>query len=198
MTKIEEGLKGLALDGYTLVLSREKRSGIEGARLRVEVEDGAPQRSFAGIRALITSSSLTSEVKELSLEIFTIIAEAEGRVHGVPADEVRFHEVGAVDSIVDIVGCAIAVKALGIDAVYASRIPLGSGFVDTQHGVMPVPAPATIEVLKGVETVEGSVKAELTTPTGAAIIKALSKSWFWRRPVYDRRGGRLRGGQGGL
>ncbi len=174
---IEEGLKGLALDGYKLSLGREKRSAIEGARFMVEVEGSAPERSYADIRALITESALLGEVKELSLEIFSIIAEAEAKVHGVTPIEVRFHEIGAVDSIVDIVGSAIAINALDIDAVYSSPIPLGTGLVDTSHGAMPVPAPATMEILKGVEIRPSSIKAELTTPTGAAIIKALSKGF---------------------
>ncbi|MEE9542230.1 MAG: nickel pincer cofactor biosynthesis protein LarC [Thermodesulfobacteriota bacterium] len=177
ITVIEEGLKGLALDGYKLRVSREKRSGIEGTRLIVETADEAPERSYADIRTLIEESALAENVKELSLEIFEIIAVAEARVHGVEPDEVQFHEVGAVDSIVDIVGSAIAIKSLNIDAVYASAVPLGSGLVDTSHGTMPVPAPATVEILKGVPVLPGSVKAELTTPTGAAILKALSKGF---------------------
>ena len=174
---VEDGLKGLALDGYKLTLTREKRSGIEGTRFNVEVAEDCPERSYADIRALISGSSLADEVKELSLEIFGIIAEAEAKVHGVPTEEVRFHEIGALDSIVDIVGSAIAIKSLSIDSVRSSHIPLGTGFVDTAHGVMPVPAPATAEILKGVELVPCQVKAELTTPTGAAIIKALSKGY---------------------
>lgn len=172
---IEEGLKGLALTGFSLSLSREKRFGIEGARLVVVLDGESPERSWADIRALITESALLGGVKELSLEIFSIIAEAEAKVHGVATDEVRFHEIGAIDSIVDIVGVAIAIDSLDIDEVYTSAIPLGEGLVDTAHGPMPVPAPATMEILKGVEIKPSRVKAELTTPTGAAIIKALSK-----------------------
>ena len=177
---IEDGLKGLALDGYSLSAGREKRSGIEGTRFKVALEGDSPERSYADIRRLIIESALAEEVKELSLEIFGIIAEAEGKIHGVAPEDVRFHEIGAVDSIVDVVGAAIAIKSLDIDAVYSSSIPLGTGFVETAHGTMPVPAPATMEILKGVEIKESRVEAELTTPTGAAIIKALSKG---SRPV---------------
>lgn len=171
---IEEGLKGLALSGFSLSVSREARLGIEGTRLQVKLKGDCPERSYADIRKLIIESALAEGVKELSLEIFEVIAEAEAKVHGVPASEVSFHEIGALDSIVDIVGCAIAIKSLDIDAVYSSSIPLGSGLVDTAHGPMPVPAPATMEILKGVEIKPSTIEAELTTPTGAAIIKALS------------------------
>ncbi len=174
---IEEGLKGLALDGYKLKTAKEKRSGIEGTRVAIEVSRGAPERSYADIRELITKSALTDEVKGLSLDIFDIIANAEAIVHGVKPDEVQFHEVGAVDSIVDIVGCSIAIKSLGIDEVFSSPPAIGTGVVETSHGVMPVPVPATIEILKGVEIEPTNVKAELTTPTGAGLLKALSKGF---------------------
>ena len=171
---IEDGLKKLALDGFKLSVTKEKRSAIVGTRLIVEVAEGAPERSYVDIRGLIEESALDSGVKELSLDIFEIIARAEASVHGVEADEVRFHEIGAVDSIVDIVGSAIAIKSLNIDTIYSSAVPTGTGLVETSHGVMPVPAPATIEILKGVPLEPCGVKAELTTPTGAAILKALA------------------------
>jgi uncharacterized protein (TIGR00299 family) protein len=174
---IEEGLKGLALDGYRLKTMREKRSAIEGTRLIVEVPGSAPERDYADIRALIVDSALSDGTKELSLDIFEIIGRAEAKVHGVELDRVHFHEVGAVDSIVDIVGAAIALNSLDIDTVYSSAIPTGTGRVDTSHGVMPVPAPATIEILKGVPLMPTTIEAELTTPTGAAILKAISQGY---------------------
>lgn len=132
-----------------------------------------PHRNFAAIREIIESSGLTDEVKETSLRIFLLVAEAEGKVHGKPVDEVHFHEVGATDSIVDIVGAAICYHRLSVDAVWASPVELGSGFVRCAHGVIPVPAPATVEILAGIPTTRGGTDIEATTPTGAAILAAL-------------------------
>lgn len=132
-------------------------------------------RAWADIRALIASSALHDEVKRRALAVFAVLAEAEARVHGVPADDVHFHEVGAVDSIVDIVGTAIALEYLGIERLYHSPVKTGANaLIHTQHGMMPVPAPATIELLKGLRIERTGIAEELTTPTGAAILAALS------------------------
>ena len=130
-------------------------------------------RNFAAIRKIIQSSSLADAIKTTSLEIFQRVAEAEARVHGKPVDEVHFHEVGATDSIVDIVGAAICTHRLNLDAVWSSSVELGSGFVRCTHGVLPVPAPATVEILHGVPTRRGGTDHEATTPTGAALLAAL-------------------------
>lgn len=134
------------------------------------------QRSWREIRALIQASALAEPVKQTSLDIFARLAAAEGRVHGAPVEEVHFHEVGAVDSIVDIVGAAIGLHALGIERLYASAIPLGSGVVQSQHGPLPLPAPATLELLSEVHapTVPSTAQVELVTPTGAAILATLA------------------------
>ena len=133
-----------------------------------------PHRNLADIEAIITQSDLPEMVKHTSLRIFKRIAEAEAKVHGKPLEEVHFHEVGATDSIVDIVGAAICYHALGVDAVWASPLELGSGFVRCAHGMMPVPAPATAEILHGLPTSRGGVEHEATTPTGAAIVATLA------------------------
>ena len=135
-----------------------------------------PHRNLADIEAIIMQSSLSEMVKQTSLRIFTRIAEAEAKVHGKPLEEVHFHEVGATDSIVDIVGAAICYHALGVDAVWASPLELGSGFVRCAHGMMPVPAPATAEILHGLPTSRGGVEHEATTPTGAAIVATLASA----------------------
>jgi len=132
-----------------------------------------PHRNFADIRTIIQSSSLAEEVKQTSLRIFLRIAEAEARVHGKPVDEVHFHEVGATDSIVDIVGAAICFHRLQVEAVWGASVELGGGFVRCAHGLMPVPAPATVEILHGIPTRRGGTDHEATTPTGAAILAAL-------------------------
>lgn len=130
-------------------------------------------RNLSHIEALIDNSSLSDSVKVLSKKIFMEVAVAEAKVHGKSLEEVHFHEVGAVDSIVDIVGAAICFEALSVDKVMSSSVELGGGFVKCDHGMMPVPAPATAEILKGVPVKKGLVDKEMTTPTGAAILKAL-------------------------
>jgi uncharacterized protein (TIGR00299 family) protein len=135
-------------------------------------EKNTRHNSFAEIKQLILSSSLNDKVKDCSLAIFVKVAEAEAKIHNLPVGEVHFHEVGAVDSIVDIVGAAICLDRLGVDAVYCSTVELGSGTVRCAHGIYPVPAPATAEIVKQMPVRTGTVKFEATTPTGAAILAA--------------------------
>ena len=134
-----------------------------------------PQRSLTDILELIDRSTLPLRVRERAAKIFTIIGQAEAKIHSTTLDKIHFHEVGAVDSIVDIVGACICLEYFGIDAVYSSPVKLGSGgSVHTQHGAMPIPTPATLEILQGYPTILTDIPFELTTPTGAGIIKALS------------------------
>ena len=140
-------------------------------------EDGhrhQPHRSFRDIRAMIVESGLKDEVKDLSLRIFRRIAEAEGAVHGQDPEDVTFHEVGALDSIADIIGAAAGFDYLKPDKVVVSPVPLGKGFVHGMHGVIPIPAPATMEILKGAPVRDGESETELVTPTGAAVIMELA------------------------
>ena len=136
--------------------------------------DGHEHRTFADIRLMLEKSTLAQEVKQKSLAIFQNLAEAEGKVHGKPTDEVHFHEVGAVDSIVDIVGTAICLDYLEIEKVLVSKLNTGTGFVECAHGLMPVPAPATAELLKEIPAYHCGTPRELTTPTGAATVKTLA------------------------
>ena len=133
-------------------------------------------RTLADIRKIIEASELSTSIKNCALAIFGKIAEAEGKVHHVPAEEVHFHEVGAIDSIVDIVGCAICLDYLEVKKVFVSRVNVGSGFVKCAHGLMPIPAPATAELLQGFKTYSFGAEKELTTPTGAAIVNTLAES----------------------
>lgn len=135
-------------------------------------------RNYTDIENIIKRSSLAPEIQELSLKIFWEVALAEGKVHNMPPREVHFHEVGATDSIVDIVGAAICYYHLGIKEVSSTSPELGGGFVQCQHGKMPVPAPATVEILKGILCTSGAVDKEMTTPTGAAILKTLTDNWL--------------------
>jgi len=135
-------------------------------------------RNFNDIKELINQSDLSRKVKDLSIDIFAKVAEAEAKVHDKDINEVHFHEVGAVDSIIDIVGTSILVEMLNPDHIYASAVSLGTGFVDAAHGRIPVPAPATIEILKDVPVYSTGVRGELVTPTGAAIIKTLAEEFI--------------------
>ncbi len=170
-------LSGLGLDDrFSLQVSRQACSGIWGTQVHVvlEEQDHSHYRTLQDIEALIQESRLSETVKTLSLKMFTLLAEAEARVHGKGVYEIHFHEVGAVDAIVDIVGAAICYEQLGIDAVWCSAVELGSGFVHCAHGIMPVPVPAVVEILKGCPVSFGEVKEETTTPTGAAVLLALT------------------------
>ncbi len=131
-------------------------------------------RAYKDIVKMIKESELAPEVKEISLKIFKKIGEAEGLIHGLPLEKVHFHEVGAVDSIIDIVGAAILLHQLDITTVKSSSVPVGTGKIHIDHGIYPVPAPATLEILKGVPIEQSDIRFELTTPTGAGIISVLT------------------------
>lgn len=135
-------------------------------------------RNFNDIKNLINKSTLNKRVKNLSIEMFSEVAKAEAKVHDKDIEEVHFHEVGAVDSIIDIVGTAVLIDMINPEQIYSSPLSLGSGFVDAAHGRIPVPAPATIEILKGVPVYAAGVRSELVTPTGAAIIKTLAQEFI--------------------
>jgi uncharacterized protein (TIGR00299 family) protein len=174
-------LSRLGLDReFELRVSADSRHGIRGARVDVALaeRDGhhghAAHRTLADITAIIQGGGLSPEVRRTSLAMFRRLAEAEAKVHGKAVDEVHFHEVGAVDAIVDIVGAAICFHRLGVDAVWSSPVELGGGFVRCAHGVVPVPAPATVEILQGLPTTRGAVRHETATPTGAAILAVLA------------------------
>jgi pyridinium-3,5-bisthiocarboxylic acid mononucleotide nickel chelatase len=135
------------------------------------------QRNYKQIVQMIESAGFTDSVRDMALRIFRKIGEAEGRIHGVPLEKVHFHEVGAVDSIIDIIGTAILIDQLGVTAVKSSPVPVGTGKIRIDHGIYPVPAPATLEILKGVPVSGGDVLGELATPTGAAIVSVLAEEF---------------------
>ncbi len=176
-------LEKLRLEGWELISEKSQRHGITGTKITVkQTRHEHVHRHLSDIEKIINGSALSSKVKELSMKIFMKIAEAEAFVHGIPVEKVHFHEVGAVDSIIDIAGAAICFAALGIEAVYVSEVELGSGFVNCDHGRLPVPAPATTEIIKGIPVRVGGVDFEATTPTGAAIVTALGTK-FGTGPV---------------
>lgn len=203
--QLEAGLANLRLDGYHLHISRQHKSSIQGVKFDVHLEDEhshdhqphthphshpraadhthshahPSERTFAQIRALISASSLSDWVKQKATAVFQRLAVAEGKIHGLPPEQVHFHEVGAVDSIVDIVGGCVALELLGKPRLLASPVVEGSGWVDCAHGRFPIPAPATLEILgaRGVPLSQCSEPHELVTPTGAALLAELVESF---------------------
>ena len=169
-------LSKLQLAGYQISSRRVVKQNISATKFDV-IEEHPPSprlrrtsRGYSDIVGMIDKSGLSSAVKERAQRVFRRIGDAEAKIHGIPLEKVHFHEIGAVDSIVDIVGGCIAVEALGVDEIQASPPRLGSGFVETAHGRFPVPAPATLELLKGIPVQSSSDPVELVTPTGAALL----------------------------
>ncbi|MCK4466242.1 MAG: nickel pincer cofactor biosynthesis protein LarC [Bacteroidales bacterium] len=168
-------LKKLKLSGYTIRFSKEQRSGITGTRVDVITDPSENQihRNLSDIEKIIDTSDLNKQVKSLSKRIFQKLGKAEAHVHNKPISKIHFHEVGAIDSIIDIVGAAICYDYFQFDKIFASSVELGGGFIKASHGVLPVPAPATVEILKNIPTKIGGANFETTTPTGAAILSTL-------------------------
>lgn len=174
---LQEGLAKLDLTGYELEARREVRRGITGTRLVVrDTAQEYPARHLHDSRRLIRESRLSPAAQARSLAILERLARAEARVHGVPVDEVHFHEIGAVDTLVDVVGFVVGLEHLGVGRAYASPVPLGSGFVQTEHGLLPVPAPTTAALLAevGAPVRPHPARTEILTPTAAAILAELT------------------------
>jgi len=174
---LKEALAGLRISGYEIKARKVKRRGIVGTLVDVRASKGEMERTLSDILEIIGESDLPEDVKERAGAVFTRLAEAEARVHGVSVEEVHFHEVGGLDAIVDVVGSVVGLRLLGVEEVYSSPLHLGRGFVECAHGLLPVPAPATLELVKGVPVYGWDIEVELVTPTGAAIITALAKSF---------------------
>lgn len=169
--RLHRAIRALPLTGYALHYDRVRRSHFDAGFFRVEVHDDQPARHYATIREMVEQWSEESAVRQRALKIFDALAEAESSVHGTPIERVHFHEVGAVDSIVDICAAAWGLENLKIERIVSSPINVGSGSVDTQHGQLSVPAPATLNLLTGVPIYSEGEAVELATPTGAAIVR---------------------------
>ena len=183
-------LSGLGLPGYGIQASRASRKGVSGVQVRVVIEPHQPtHRNLRQIEALIGGSALKETVRARAVAVFRRLADAEARIHDTSPDQIHFHEVGALDAIVDIVGGAIALDRLQVDRVLCSPVELGGGVAHCAHGVLPVPAPATLELLKGAPVKLGGAPFETTTPTGAALLATFVDE-FVTRPelVIDRVG----------
>jgi pyridinium-3,5-bisthiocarboxylic acid mononucleotide nickel chelatase len=174
---VKEMVSKLPLAGFDIRESSVSRNGIYAKRIDVVVDESQPRRDYREIKELIEKGALSDRVRCISLDILERIAVAESRIHNTPKDHVHFHEVGGVDAIVDIVGTALCVEYLNIGRVVSSKIPHGTGFADSMHGIIPIPAPATLAILQGVPTYGTGIPFELVTPTGAAIITALADSF---------------------
>ncbi|MBF0212819.1 MAG: nickel pincer cofactor biosynthesis protein LarC [Magnetococcales bacterium] len=177
---LRAGLATLGLPGWSLELKRGRRGGIRGIHAQVRVvQENQQHRTLAPILGLIRASELPDPVKKSAEAIFVNLAQAEAQVHGIPVEQVHFHEVGAVDAIIDICGAAFAVWRMGVSRVTASPVPTGSGFVQCDHGRMPIPVPAVVELLRKHRAPlrPDPVEAELVTPTGAAILVTLAERY---------------------
>jgi uncharacterized protein (TIGR00299 family) protein len=171
---LKKELKKLPLSGYNITVKHVESHHIHAVDVTVTIQKEQCQRNLLDIIALLEQSKLHPTIIQQCKDIFQRLAHAESKVHNIGVEEVHFHEVGAVDSIIDIVGSVIGIEKLGIEKIYCSPLPLGHGFVTCAHGVLPLPAPATVELLKGVPVYSVDRIQELVTPTGAAIITTLA------------------------
>jgi len=177
LDELREVVASLGLQGCELRAQRQVRRGISGIKFDVhDRESSRPARNLGAVRSILDGAPLSDEVRAGALGVFEAIARAEAEVHGTSPEEVHFHEIGAVDTLVDVVGFCWALERLGISTLYSSPLPLGSGTVQTEHGLLPVPAPATLGLLsaRAVPTVPSEARAELVTPTGAALLAELA------------------------
>jgi pyridinium-3,5-bisthiocarboxylic acid mononucleotide nickel chelatase len=182
--QLEAELRKLHLDGWSISAQCVKRKAIVATKVNVEAGPSHHHRHLADILKMIDAASLAPRAAENARKIFQRLGEAEAKVHNIPIEKVHFHEVGAVDSIIDIVGSAIGFDLLGIDEFSCSSLDVGSGRVQTEHGILPVPAPATAELLRGAPTFSSGIQKELVTPTGAAIAVTLSSSYGKIPPLH--------------
>jgi uncharacterized protein (TIGR00299 family) protein len=172
---LQDAIGSLQIGGYKLSTRRKNVSGIEALKFEVEVLELQPERHLHEIRAMIQGAKIMPKVASDAIRTFEVLAEAEAKVHRTTPDEVHFHEVGAVDSIIDIVSAAWGFDHLGISDVHVSALPMGTGFAKSRHGIIPVPAPATVELLAGFQLRLNDGPSEMITPTGAAVLKAFAR-----------------------
>lgn len=174
---LEEQLKLLPIDGFRLEFAQARVAGIVTRRVRVLQTLEQPLRHLADLTRIVDSAPYSEWVRREALAVLKLLAEAEARVHGVGLEEVHFHEIGAVDTVVDVTGTMLLVEKLGVERIAASPVNLGSGFVDMAHGRFPVPAPACAELAKGLRVLSTDLGMEAATPTGLALVKRLAKSF---------------------
>ncbi len=183
LAQLRADLRGLQVPGWELSAEKVWKNGMAATCARVKTEDQQKHRPLSAILQILRDSQLMSSVRDRASAIFQKLGEAEARVHDVPVEKIHFHEVGAVDAIVDIVGACIGFHALGIEKFACSPLNVGGGTVKMAHGVLPVPAPATANLLQGKPTYSNGVQRELVTPTGAAIVATLCDSFGPQPPM---------------
>jgi len=195
LESVQAAVDALTPEQIRLSAEEVRRGGLRATRVNVETAASTTRRTWADIRALLDAGELDDDVRASATTAFARLAEAEARVHGVAPDGVHFHEVGALDAIADVVGVAAGFAVLGLDALQASPIALGSGSVRTEHGTLPVPPPAVVELLRGVPTFGGDATDELATPTGAALLTTFATAWGAQPAMTVRRQGVGAGGR---
>jgi uncharacterized protein (TIGR00299 family) protein len=179
----------LGLDGVEIRVTEVERQGIGSLHVDVAAPDDTKHRTWRTIRSLLERSSLDPQVRERALAVFARLAEAEGRVHRVAVEDVHFHELGAVDTLVDVCGAVALLRDLGVDRVVCSPLPVGRGTVRAAHGVLPLPSPSTLELLRGAPLYGIEAQGEIVTTTGAALAATLADAWGPPPPlVLDRVG----------
>ncbi|NCO69739.1 MAG: LarC family nickel insertion protein, partial [Acidobacteria bacterium] len=172
--RVREILAGLHLDGFRLEVTRDRQQGFAGTRAVVHADSGGhPARHFADVERLLAAAMLPGAVRERALAAFAALFEAESAVHGVPLAATHLHELAAVDAVVDIVGVVACVELLKVERVSCGPVPVGSGSVQTQHGLLPVPPPAVAKLLEGIPIAGHAAAGEMTTPTGAALLRTI-------------------------
>ncbi|MDP9073042.1 MAG: nickel pincer cofactor biosynthesis protein LarC [Actinomycetota bacterium] len=174
---VTDVLRDLPIQGWRISAEPVLRGGIAATQLTVEAAETGVIRTHSHIAGVITEARLPERVRERALATFAVLAEVEGRLHRRPPSQVHFHELGGIDAIVDIVGTCTALELLGVDEIHASPVATGTGMIRTAHGVLPNPAPAVVELLRGAPTYGRDLQVELTTPTGAALLAALAVGW---------------------
>lgn len=172
---INNELKKLLIEPVQLKFNQTIKKGITAKKLEILLDPNitSKRRNYTDIKKMIELSNLSKNVKDKSLKIFKTIGIAEAKIHGIPLEQVHFHEIGAIDSIIDIIGVCLALEDLGVDKIYSSQVPIGAGEIKIEHGIYPNPAPATLEILKCTPIKFTNINHEITTPTGAAIIASL-------------------------
>ena len=177
LKELDLELRKLKISGFKLKAEKTEKLGISGTKFKVDVTEHHVERHLKDMIEIVDQSELSDDVKILSKKIFKELATVEAKIHNKNIEEIHFHEVGGLDSVIDVIGSLIGIKKLGIEGVHSSKVHVGTGFVECEHGTIPVPAPATLELLKEIPIYSEGIRAELVTPTGACILKTLSKSF---------------------
>jgi len=175
--ELESELGRLKISGYKIKAEKTARKGISGTKFSIDITEQNVSRKLKDIVEIVDQSDLDDDIKDLGKQTFVELATVEAKIHGKSIQEIHLHEVAGIDSMIDVIGSIIGIKKLGIEAIYSSRVHVGTGFLKCRHGVLPVPAPATLAILKGIPIYSRGIAAELATPTGVCLLKTLSRSF---------------------